>query len=108
MACIAQQKNGALPPALSKQCVKAVHGRAPDLNAGRIDKTGDLLYDVLIPAELLRSLAWQQLDFSAPQIARTGNEGRWPGRPAVLNTLRRQLHRALDTHVHHHPPFVEA
>src|SRR5215208_1841688 len=97
-----------MPPALREERMKAINGGAPDLDAGRIDEAGDLLHDVLVPAELFRPLSRQQFDLPAAQIARTGDEGRRPGRPAILNTLRRQLHRALDAHIDHHPPLVES
>ena len=44
---------------------------------------------------------------AAPQVAGPNDEGRRPRRPAVLNAFARQLDRAGETHIDHHPPFVE-
>ena len=107
MACIAQEKHAAVPPALGEQRMKAIDGGAPDLDAGRIDEAGDLLHDVLVPAEFLGLLSGEQLDLPAAQIAGPGDEGRRPRRPAILDASRRQIHRTPDPHVDDHPPLVE-
>ena len=87
--------------------MKTIDGGAPDLHAGWIDEAGNLLDDVVGPAELLGPLSGQQLDLPAAQIARPADEGRRPRRPAILDASRRQLRRTSDPRVDDHPPLVE-
>src|SRR5689334_25016737 len=108
MACIADQKNAALAPPLPEHGMEPVDGRAPDLHACRIDEPCDLGNYILGAAEGFRVFAWQQFDFPTARPAWARYEGRRTRGPAILNASRRQLDDAVDEHIDHHPPLIEA